>query len=415
MGATLSVARILCAALLLAALTAANSIGQSVSIAKWSDNATGAYSVNHDDYGENWWGDFAFVDSILTNRNLTVSFSTIASKLDRGDSSRAAAFVRKGHRFINHSMNHICDTPLTAQATIAFEYDSAKAIIERKIPSQGPSLYFATPCGNQTATTLAYLRSHQYIGCRNDMTGLSPIDVGTQDPFNVGEPCNAASDDAAALNANAQRAITTGNFVSRMFHCVSDNATLGWAPIPLAAYRGHMDWCRQQMDSGRLWMAPVETVIKYALERTHWSVAVSTSDATRIQLAFDTSPVISATICNSLFDVPLTLLVTLPSGWVAADAQVVQGGSVLTSVVDNATTIRFNAGPWGGVVSVNRTALRVISQPLRPMLPSTITLPSDVAGSQSFLLDGRVIRANWSTLPGVSVRRLQVGETTLSR
>jgi hypothetical protein len=377
---------------LAALLVAVTADAQSVSFARWKNNATAAYSLNHDDYGYDWWGDFAFMDSILTNRGLTVSFSVIAAQLDRSDSARAAAYVRKGYRFICHGMNHICDTPITANNPVqrystAYEYDSARARIERMIPSQGKCLYWATPCGNQSADNVTWLRTHGYIGCRNDINGLfpgSPYDVA--DPFRIGEGCyQPASAGAPALNSYVQQAIDAGNWASRQAHCVSDNSGLGWAPIPLADYRTHMDWCRQQIDAGRLWMAPVQTVLMYALERSRWSVAVTSSDATHMLLDFDTDSIINPYVDNHLFTVALTLLAGLPSGWSAQDAQAVQQGVELAKVVANSTTIRFDANPWAGVVTVNRTAVPVLSQPLRPMQSGI------AAAAAVFGLDGRLV------------------------
>jgi hypothetical protein len=115
-----------------------------------------------------------------------------------------------------------------------------------------------------------------------------------------------------------------------------------------------MDWCKAEVDSGHLWMAPVQTVLMYALERSRWSVAVTSSDASTMQIAFDNDSVINPHVTNQLFTVPLTLLAVLPPGWVAANAQAVQRGHVLPATVVSTTTIRYDADPWGGTVTVNR-------------------------------------------------------------
>jgi hypothetical protein len=364
-------------------LIAVTADAQSVSFARWKNNATGAYSLSHDDAGYSWWADYAYVDSLLHNRGLTVSFNMIAGLATRTDSMRAAAFIRHGYRYNNHSMNHICDTPLTAQATMNVEYDSAKALIERKFaPSQGKCLYFMAPCGNQSAANIDHLRAREYIGCRNDINGVSPVPYNVPDPFRIGEACYSAGED---LNASAQVAITSGNWVTRYGHCVSDNSSLGWMPIPLATYRAHLDWCKQQVDAGVLWMAPTQTVLMYALERSRWGVAVTSSGAASMQITINTDSVINPHVDNHLFNVALTLLAGLPSGWSAQDAQAVQQGVELAKVVANSTTIRFDANPWAGIVTINRTAVPVLSQPLRPVQPGV------VAAAAVFGLDGRLV------------------------
>jgi len=388
------------------------SVGQTVQFARWRNNATAAYSLCHDDYGEAWWGDFTFMDSILTNRGLTVSFSTIAGRLDRGDSGRAANYVAKGRRFTTHGYNHVCDTPITLtnanpRYTIAQEYDSARARIERMIPSQGRCLYWQTPCGNQSAENVNWLRTHGFIGCRNDIDGVNPVPYGVPDPFRIGEGCyQPAGAGAAALNSYAQAAIDGGNWASRQSHCVSDNSGLGWAPIPLAEYRAHCDWCKQQIDAGRLWMAPVQTVLMYALERSRWTVSVTSSSATQMQCTIDNDSVINQYVANSLFDVPLTLIAGLPGGWAASEAQVVQNAQVIPHTVVNASTIRFDAAPWGGVVTIYSATSVMLTQPLRVVQPAASR--AGAALPMAFGLDGRLVAGS---APGMVLMAAPDGTT----
>ncbi len=402
-------ARTMFSALLLAVLGASGTHGQSVSVATWRNNAAGAYSINHDDYGYNWWGDFWLMDSLLVNRELTVSFSVIAGQLDRGDSGRADLYVRHGYRFINHSMNHVCDTPVTNEH---YEYDSAQARIERMIPSQGPCLYFVTPCGNQSASNLAWLRSHRYIGCRKE-GGVVVIPASVPDPFDLAEPCYQIGTGLSGLNGHAQAAIDAGGWTIRQAHCVSDNAGLGWAPIPTAVYRSHLDWCRQQMDAGALWMAPVQTVLMYALERTRWSVSCSGSDANATTIAFNTGTVINPNVDNAVFTVPLTLLFDLPTGYDTGELQVAQSGVPLPFADIGGGRIMFDANPQGGPVTVSsgplhayRAALRLVRTPSAPHAPRIQVIGSSARGAVGeggarFSLAGGLLGPHHTPSPGV--------------
>ena len=390
-------------------MIACAAFGQTVSFARWKNNATGAYSLSHDDAGYSWWADYVYVDSLLRNRGLAVSFNMIAGLATRTDSMRAAAFISRGYRFNNHSMNHVCDTPITesgsvARYTAANEYDSAKALIERKFaPSQGKCLFFMAPCGNQTQANIDHLKAREYIGCRNDIDGVSPVPYDVPDPFRIGERCYSAGED---LNAAAQVAITTGNWVTRYGHCVSDNSGLGWMPIPLATYKAHLNWCKQQVDAGALWMAPTQTVLMYALERSRWTVSVTSSSATQMQCTIDNDSVINQYVANSLFDVPLTLIAGLPGGWAASEAQVVQNAQVIPHTVVNASTIRFDAAPWGGVVTIYSATSVMLTQPLRVVQPAASR--AGAALPMAFGLDGRLVAGS---APGMVLMAAPDGTT----
>lgn len=145
-------------------------------------------------------------------------------------------------------------------------------------------------------------------------------------------------------------------------------------------------------------MAPAETVLKYGLERSRWSIAITRSEVTLLELTFDNDSVINPYVENREFNVPLTLDVTLPVGWVASVAQAVQNGLELAAQTIGGQVIRFDADPWGGVVTVNRTAVVAVA-PLRVHAAQRTPTP----GARSLLvgIDGRLVRSTSWSVPAV--------------
>jgi hypothetical protein len=341
-------------------LACSQSWSQSVSTARWRSDAKAAHSIVHDDFGESWFGDINTMDSLAYNRQICVTFGTIALRAGVPWPHARALFAR-GHRFVSHSGTHIMSDGL--DWNLAQEIDSSRAVIERNIPGN-KVLFFCAPGDRQLAPSVKdYIRAHGWIGIRGGCWQQNPYNI--PDPFStcvVGNDLGNAT--GGALNQQVDTAISHGNWWLLETHQIG--LTGGYYPMDAANWRTHLDYCVQKRLSGELWTAPIQEVLMYALERNCWKVAVTSSDATTMHITFNTDSVVNAQVANRTFDVPLTLLAVLPSGWVAADAQVVQNAQVLTHTLTGTGTIRFDAAPWGGTVTVNRTPV-VAVQRLAPV------------------------------------------------
>lgn len=379
------------AAMLLIVGVLGRASAQSVSIARWRNNATGAYSLALDDYAAPYFGDRLIIDSVTYNRGLTISFSTIAKYLTGAQSAFGRHMMERGHTLTNHSWNHSCN-PIVTPDTIAMEFDSAKARIEREMQAAVPGfkcLYWQAPCGEQSEANTTYLRAHEYIGGRSfTFSGLNSYDV--PDPFNIGEPCYQPNAGLGVLNGHVSSAISSGDWAVRQAHCVSDNAGLGYAPITVAIFRDHMNYCAQQVAAGQLWMAPVTDVLKYAMERKSFTVQVLSHDQTAMTVGFTTDAVEinpSPMVDNTYYDYPLTLLVTLPGGF--TNVGVTQGAQQIDYVTDGGR-IRFDADPWGGTVTITNDAGVAVGRgrPQSPA-PSLRVWTPDRSAAAFYTFDGR--------------------------
>jgi len=355
-------------------------LSQTVSFARWRNGATAAHSIVHDDFGESWFGNINVMDSLAYNRQICVTFGTIALR-SSAPWARARALFARGHRFVSHSGTHIMSDGLDWD--LAQEIDSSRAVIERNVPGNSV-LFFCAPGDNRLAASVKdYIRSHGWIGIRGGCWQANSYAVA--DPFSTCLLCYSGGG-VAELDQDLDNAISQGNWLLRETHQVG--TTGGYYPVSdQAIWRAYLDSCVAKRLSGALWTAPVQEVLMYALERSRWSVSVTSSSATQLQITIDNDSVINQYVDNHTFDVPLTLTVGLPGGWTASEAQVAQNGLVIPHTVVSAGTIRFDAAPWDGVVTVYSSPTVAVAQPLRVVQPGARRA---WPGGTLFGLDGRM-------------------------
>lgn len=362
-----------------------------MSFARWRGNATAAHSIVHDDFGESWFGNIHVMDSLAYNRQFRVTFGVIALRTSVPWAAARGLFA-KGHRFVSHSGTHIMSNGL--DWNLAQEIDSSRSVMERNIPGNSV-LFFCVPGDNRLdASVKNYMKERGWIGIRGGCWQTNPYAV--PDPFSTCLLCYS-SGGVSELNGDLDNAISQGNWLLRETHQVGVSG--GYCPVSdPAIWRTHLDYCVQKRQSGDLWTAPIQEVLMYALERSRWSVSVTSSGATQMQITIDNDSVINQYVDNHTFDVPLTLNVGLPGGWAASEAQVVQNGQVVPHTVVNAGAIRFDAAPWGGVVTVYSSATVAVTQPLRVVQPGTRRAWDP---APAFGLDGR-LASGWA--PGMVLR-----------
>src|SRR6478735_6966657 len=81
----------------------------SASFAKWKNNAKGAYTITHDDFGDPVvQGIIDYADTIAYNRGVKFTFGAITSKCDAADWTKAIELIGHGHEIMNHTHNHYC-------------------------------------------------------------------------------------------------------------------------------------------------------------------------------------------------------------------------------------------------------------------------------------------------------------------
>jgi hypothetical protein len=325
---------------------------QSVQIATWRHGATGAYSIIMDDYGGGDLGLRQYADSMLVNRGFAVTVDIIVGSCTPQNWAYARELFSHGHKMASHSWNHLQQW---GPADFPLQIDSSKAVIEREVPGSR-CLFFGFPYEVFNDTMITYFRTREYIGTRGgNFHGSTLNPPAIPDPFRSNFEFYGSETGLSGLNTFVAWAISRGGWALRETHQVLYNQ--GYNPIAPDSFAMHLDFCRQKADSGLLWMAPVQEVIMYARERETYTAAVTAQGPSQITIEFTTDasrihP--SPTVANTLYDYPLTLLLQLPGGF--TDPVVWQADSVVSHTVAAPGTIRFDALPYGGPVTVASNA-----------------------------------------------------------
>lgn len=358
-------------AILLLVLLPLLASAQDVQIAVWRHNATAAYSIIMDDFGEVRFGDTALIESTLANRDLRVSFALIANhdvsepwwpECDNACKKALWELARRwhaaGHEFVNHSWNHAGGDWQTAD--YALQIDSSKALIERMIP--GNSCRFFVFPGGVTGKDddIAYMRTRGYIGVRNgsgdsEYKGVNTADL--PDPFHTGSQFYATEQwagGAEGLRTRVEQAIRVGGWAVNNTHSIGND--LGWMPMPARTWIDHLDFCVRKVETGALWVAPVQEVLMYLMERQNFSATASliASDTLVVSLETEHAEINPSTlVANRSYNVPLTLLLSLPVSLRGTQLHVRQSGSLLTQESVDSGTIMFDAAPFDGPIAIH--------------------------------------------------------------
>jgi hypothetical protein len=255
-------------------------------------------------------------------------------------------------------------------------------VLERNVPGNS-CLFYCFPYDAFTDTMVNYLRARRWIGARAGQfhaAGLNPPSL--PDPFRPQFLSYGSGDSVAGLNAHVAGAVSRGGWALREMHNVGPGGGYAMDPDTFAA---HLDYCRSEADQGRLWMAPVQEVIMYAKERGAYTVAIGAQTDSTLTIAFTTdlteinpSPMVD----NTLYDYPLTLLVTPPAG--AAVTGVVQGSDTLAWTLASGRA-RFDARPYAGPVTVRLVRSAAAERATTPVRAA----PRREGGR--YLLDGRCV------------------------
>ncbi len=297
--------------LLGAALISLNAIGQSpsASIALWKNNAKGAYSVIHDDYGDAGVdGIWQYADTMYFNRSLKFTFGAITSACEATRAIKSynspyayAKTVMIGqhhHEIINHSHTHTCslnrgwspcDVTGWGEDVGSPEWDMQLATSNQSIIDNTNSTprFFIYPYDQFTDTANSALAAMGYIGSRtgwhidgaqrpyprwgyetNDLSDFYPNKDGFfRTSVQVFDDVDRAKNDAgqiSALNVTVDTAIMYGGWCNRELHNVGNS---GWGAVRVAPYRSHLNYVKSKVNSGDLWVGTVSEILTYQMQK----------------------------------------------------------------------------------------------------------------------------------------------------
>ena len=315
----------------LAASTAARAqqVPPNVTVAQWPRDRLAAISLTFDDAMSSQLDN---AGPILKKHHVNGTFFVSTGQPSwRNRKSEWKALAQRGNELANHTVHHPCLLPeiqphsqdYTPEMMEAEIRDAAQEIITLLNWHRG--LTFAYPCGNASfgqpwdqvrnaSLYLQYVAKYSF-GARG-AGGGGPLNPDEMSVLTVPDLGPTDGKDFATLLAMAEQGIRTHQWGIYCFHGVGGE----WLSISsdsldqLAAYLElHPE----------IWTAPFGDVLRYSQERHAASVKVNQSTATEIDIS------ISWPMDATIYDLPLTLKVEVPSGW--RDARVTADGKEVSA------------------------------------------------------------------------------------
>ncbi|SMC16199.1 Carbohydrate binding domain-containing protein [Andreprevotia lacus DSM 23236] len=332
----------------------------AVKVDTWRNGATAAYSMVHDDfcYSVVTQTQVAIADPELTKRGLVAGFGAITGQCLPTDWATAQTFIAHGHEIVDHSRSHPLGGSGDASWVNSVQISDSRQDIATNLGGY-QATYFIWPNDTATDAAQAYLRSAPgYLGGRGTNRDLgggnieyigAPVGINAAnftdpymvkwDLFTISGQYSLYPMGSEILNLHVDAAIAQGGWATRTMHGVSDNATDGYEPVPVARYKAHLDYVKSKVDAGLLWVATPSSVIRYRFARDYCAPALSSNGG---QVDFP------ATDANCVkYATPLSLEFTVAGNSVTLS----QAGKVLTAKSLGNSVYRVDVLPTAGSVT----------------------------------------------------------------
>lgn len=339
------------------------------SIATWKNDAAGAYSFIHDDYGDNSVsGINNYADTIARNRGIKFTIGAITSACEANPQmwTDAIDMINYGHEIINHTHNHYCavrrddwcTTGLWAEPStedFATEMTHSSDLIKNNTGTTPRFFIYPYDLFNDAANN--HLKSLNYIGSRtgtydgDNTANFAPDNDGFfRTAFYVKTQDNNGDITAIDLNQWADHASANNVWVNREMHNVG---ATGWGRIGVAEYRDHLNHLKAEVDANRLWVGTISEVLTYQIQKINYTPSTSyNSQENKITVSWNTP---TFDVANYLAPLskksPVTILVNL-DGVDASEMTVHQGSKMISEVTVTNGIMKFDAYPSEGLIEI---------------------------------------------------------------
>ena len=372
-------------------------------IADWKNDANAAYTIIHDDYGDPGVdGIWQYADTIAANRGIKFVIGAISSSCEAFrsiggystpyDYAKNVMLQDHGHEIISHSHDHDCavgnagwdvDEDGSVRPCDDFsEYwgeSSSYANFNTQLVTAHASIkagtghdpvFYIFPYDRFSYIANNKLKEMGYIGSRTGWTGPFPSnpiypvdgyensDVSSFFPDSDGffrtsvEVFDGVDYDkniagqVAELNGEVDNAIASNLWCNRELHNVGSS---GWGSVKVESYRQHLNYLKQKVESGDLWVGTISEILTYQYQKLKYTSNVNyVSASEKIFVTWNSignqySVSVSDYLSPLTIKTPLTMVVNLDGlsgGWkvkqnsidISADKYYIKSGKLYISI-----------------------------------------------------------------------------------
>lgn len=372
-------------------------------IANWKNNAKGAYSIIHDDYGNTGVdGIWQYADTIASNRGIKFTFGAISGDCEvfRNVNGQPTPYAyaknvmmaQHNHEIINHSHTHTCavgrgwspcsgtgwgevvgapmwNTELnTSHSSIItgtgftpryfiFPYDQFTDAANTELYNKG---YL----GSRTGWSVDGVHSSFYkYGYEANDENLFKCDVNgffrtSVQVFDDVDRSRTIMEQIIELNEVVNDAVANNEWGNRELHNVGPE---GWGTVNIEAYRQHLNYVQQRVASGDLWVPTMSEALTYQIQKLVYTPSANFNiSSNQIDVTFtEDNTVMNKSVEDYLapleIKTPITLVldVTAYKGIVDFSNVVVkQNGTTIQDVKLDGNDFLVNLYPSNGPVSI---------------------------------------------------------------
>jgi len=319
-----------------------------IAIAKWQGGADTAISLTFDDgTTDHWERGLPMWDDYGWDVTLGILSQRFYGNDDRIPQLQQA--FDAGHELANHTYTHPDLTTLTEeQRREELQFTNDFLIYWVEGLDRVDTLIYPYETFNDAVISQA--QSMGFLFARSGSQGISEyaqLNDAYDPPFmHLYAWANLNMIAVSIWDSVTDWAVTTGDWLVEECHGIGTEGEtgVGWSPRPEYEFRAHYDHMASY--GSQLWVAPVSTVGRYIMERN--AAQLTTISSGGSELSFTLTHSLDPTV----FDVPVTVSVSMPATWTSAT--VTQAGTPLTfTASDNRDQININVMPNGGTVVVS--------------------------------------------------------------
>ncbi len=384
-----------------------------VSIKKWKDDKTAAFSFTFDDCMQS---QYDYVFPIFEQFGFKGTFYVITGPLDDpygpywryGTWPEFIEMSDAGNEIGSHTVTHphlqnlaIGDT-LTS-GTLIYELYQSKKSVERKIPEKKcidlayPYSEYDNDVLNYTAEFYEVARAISDNPVDSTLSGQQWYKIGSR-VIEFDMPRNTPSDDLDELQQfedYVDNTVNHGKWGLLQAHDVipfdsiaSAIAQGSYQPISVQWFNSACQYVSDAESNGDLWVAPVKDITRYMKERECYDYNIISVTDTSIKIN------ITDTLNNDIYNFPLTADIIVPNDWSTVSvfqgsfydytSSYSSGGSTIieTSVIPDGGTVTLYKGLVSGINELAQKPgeFRLYQNYPNPFNPSTtisFTLPKD--------------------------------------